>query len=60
VLAFILRGAGGTAVSTAFVLANVVISPLLFVGAGIFIVTMFGSPPITMRCSSRSSCCSPA
>lgn len=33
---------------------------LLFVGAGIFIVTMFGSPPITMRCSSRSSCCSPA
>ena len=33
VLAFILRGAGGTAVSTAFVLANVVISPLLFVVA---------------------------
>jgi hypothetical protein len=35
VLAFILRGAGGTAVSTAFVLANVVISPLLFVGAAL-------------------------
>jgi hypothetical protein len=38
VLAFILRGAGGTAVSTAFVLANVVISPLLFVGAALLYV----------------------
>jgi hypothetical protein len=32
VLAFVLRGAGGAAVSTAFFLANVVVSPLLFVG----------------------------
>src|SRR6266566_2740430 len=38
VLAFILRGAGGTAVSTAFVLANVVISPLLFVGSALLYV----------------------
>ena len=38
VLAFILRGAGGTAVSTAFVLANVVISPLLFIGAALLYV----------------------
>lgn len=33
VLAFLLRGAGGAAVSVAFVLANIVISPLLFIGA---------------------------
>lgn len=33
VLAFLLRGAGGAAVSTAFFLANVVVSPLLFVGS---------------------------
>jgi hypothetical protein len=32
VLAFLLRGAGGAAVSTAFFLANVIVSPLLFVG----------------------------
>lgn len=38
VLAFILRGAGGTAVSTAFVLAAVVISPLLFIGAALLYV----------------------
>jgi hypothetical protein len=35
VLAFILRGFGGTAVSTAFFLANVVVSPLLFIGAAL-------------------------
>src|SRR5437870_4280714 len=34
----LLLGAGGTAVSTAFVLANVVISPLLFVGAALLYV----------------------
>jgi hypothetical protein len=38
VLAFLLRGAGGAAVDTAFVLANVVISPLLFVGAALLYV----------------------
>jgi hypothetical protein len=38
VLAFILRGAGGAAVDSAFVLANVVISPLLFVGAALLYV----------------------
>ena len=38
VLAFLLRGAGGAAVDTAFVLANVVISPLLFVGAAMLYV----------------------
>jgi hypothetical protein len=38
VLAFILRGAGGAAVDTAFVLANVVISPLLFVGTALLYV----------------------
>jgi hypothetical protein len=32
VLAFLLRGTGGAAVSTAFFLANVVVSPLLFIG----------------------------
>jgi len=35
VLAFLLRGAGGAAVSVAFFLANVVVSPLLFVGAAL-------------------------
>src|SRR5581483_10818872 len=35
VIAFLLRGAGGAAVDTAFVLANLVISPLLFVGAAL-------------------------
>ena len=38
VLAFILRGAGGVAVSTAFFLANVVISPLLFIGSALLYV----------------------
>jgi hypothetical protein len=38
VLAFILRGFGGTAVSTAFFLASVVVSPLLFVGAALLYV----------------------
>jgi MFS family permease len=38
VLAFILRGAGGAAVSTAFFLANVVVSPLLFIGAALLYV----------------------
>ncbi len=35
VLAFVLRGFGGAAVSTAFFLASVVVSPLLFVGAAL-------------------------
>jgi MFS family permease len=35
VLVFLLRGAGGAALSTALFLANVVISPLLFVGAAL-------------------------
>lgn len=38
VLAFILRGFGGSAVSTAFFLANIVVSPLLFVGAALLYV----------------------
>ena len=38
VLAFILRGAGGVAVSTAFFLANVVISPLIFIGSALLYV----------------------
>jgi hypothetical protein len=38
VLAFVLRGFGGAAVSTAFVLASVVISPLLFIGAALLYV----------------------
>jgi hypothetical protein len=38
VLAFLLRGAGGSAVSTAFFLANVVVSPLLFIGAALLYV----------------------
>jgi hypothetical protein len=37
-LAFILRGSGGTALSTAFFLANVVISPLLFIGSALLYV----------------------
>ena len=35
VLAFLLRGAAGTAISVAYVLASVVISPLLFLGAAL-------------------------
>jgi hypothetical protein len=38
VLAFVLRGAAGAAIDSAFVLANVVISPLLFVGAALLYV----------------------
>jgi hypothetical protein len=38
VLGFILRGAGGVAISTAFFLANVVISPLLFLGSALLYV----------------------
>jgi hypothetical protein len=38
VLAFILRGFGGAALSTAFFLANVVVSPLLFIGAALLYV----------------------
>jgi hypothetical protein len=38
VLAFVLRGFGGAAVSTAFFLASVVVSPLLFVGAALLYV----------------------
>jgi hypothetical protein len=38
VLAFLLRGAGGAAVDVAFVLANVVVSPLLFIGTALLYV----------------------
>ena len=38
VLAFLLRGVGGAAVDVAFVLANVVISPLLFIGTALLYV----------------------
>ena len=38
VLLFLLRGAGGAALSTALFLANAVISPLLFVGAALLYV----------------------
>jgi hypothetical protein len=38
VLAFVLRGFGGSAVSTAFFLASVVVSPLLFIGAALLYV----------------------
>jgi len=38
VLAFLLRGAGGAAIDVAFVLANIVISPLLFVGTALLYV----------------------
>jgi hypothetical protein len=37
-LGFVLRGFGGAAVSTAFVLASVVVSPLLFIGAALLYV----------------------
>jgi hypothetical protein len=37
-LAFLLRGSGGTALSTAFFLANIVVSPLLFIGAALLYV----------------------
>jgi hypothetical protein len=38
VLAFLLRGAGGAAIDVAFVLANVVVSPLLFIGTALLYV----------------------
>jgi hypothetical protein len=38
VLAFVLRGFGGTAVATAFFLASVVVSPLLFIGAALLYI----------------------
>lgn len=38
VLVFLLRGAGGAAISTALFLANVVISPILFIGAALLYV----------------------
>ena len=38
VLVFLLRGAGGAALSSALFLANVVISPLLFLGAALLYV----------------------
>jgi hypothetical protein len=38
VLAFLLRGAGGAATDVAFVLANVVVSPLLFIGTALLYV----------------------
>jgi hypothetical protein len=38
VLAFVLRGFGGAAISVAFFLASVVVSPLLFVGAALLYV----------------------
>jgi len=38
VLAFVLRGVGGAAVWVAYVLANVVVSPLLFLGASLLYV----------------------
>lgn len=38
VLVFLLRGAGGAAVTTALFLANVVVSPVLFVGAALLYV----------------------
>ncbi|HZC75650.1 MAG TPA: hypothetical protein VE220_06725 [Gaiellaceae bacterium] len=37
-LAFVLRGFGGAAISTAFFLASIVVSPLLFVGAALLYV----------------------
>jgi len=37
-LAFLLRGTGGAAVATAFFLANVVVSPLLFIGTALLYV----------------------
>jgi hypothetical protein len=38
VLAFVLRGFGGAAVSSAFFLASIVVSPLLFIGAALLYV----------------------
>jgi hypothetical protein len=38
VLVFLLRGAGGAAVTTALVLANIVVSPVLFLGAALLYV----------------------
>ncbi len=38
VLAFVLRGFGGAALSTAFFLADVVVSPLLFIGTALLYV----------------------
>jgi hypothetical protein len=38
VLAFLLRGTGGAALSSAFFLANIVISPLLFIGSALVYV----------------------
>lgn len=38
VLVFLLRGAGGAAVTTALFLANVVVSPVLFIGAALLYV----------------------
>lgn len=38
VLAFVLRGFGGAALATAFFLASIVVSPLLFVGAALVYV----------------------
>jgi hypothetical protein len=37
-LAFLLRGSGGAAISTAFFLADVVISPLLFIGSALLYI----------------------
>ncbi|HEX7526554.1 MAG TPA: hypothetical protein VF327_09615, partial [Gaiellaceae bacterium] len=37
-LAFLLRGSGGAALSTAFFIANVVISPLLFIGSALLYI----------------------
>ena len=45
VLAFILRGAGGAAVSVAFFLANIVISPLLFIGSALLYVDQSARGP---------------
>ena len=44
-LAFLLRGSGGTALSTAFFLANVVISPLLFIGSALLYVDQAARVP---------------
>jgi hypothetical protein len=38
VLVFLLRGAGGAAVTTALFLSNVVVSPVLFIGAALLYV----------------------
>src|SRR5664279_6609012 len=46
-LAFLLRGSGGTALSTAFFLANVVISPLLFIGSALLYVDQAARGPGT-------------